>query len=290
MAAAPPSNPHLPSNPHTLDSVGPLGTPPKEMQLLSCTKADLYNIALLEHLAFEHDEFSDLALGRERGSEESLGVRMKQFAKFLEQGEQSQRVGEGVLAGGWYTKAVVWEGGKEVMVGVAGWSLGSGKTVGEGEREVDSVPDVSEVSKVKTREELDEIWGKGSNAQLCEDVFVRGDEYISEACGDRPWLKLNILVVHPKYQRLGIGTRLLEQGIQFADAKGLQTVLGASPWGIGLYRKYGFVDVHVMDIRLDEYEGGEGMGRTSHVIMRRQSRVEVEEKNGTGTGVEPCGI
>ncbi|RAL59025.1 hypothetical protein DID88_009054 [Monilinia fructigena] len=140
------------------------------MQLLPCTKADLYNIALLEHLAFEHDEFSDLAFGRERGSEEALGA----------------------------------------------------------------------------------------------------------------WLKLNILVVHPNYQRLGIGTRLLEQGIQFADAKGLQTVLGASPWGIGLYRKYGFVDVHVMDIRLDEYEGGEGMGRTSHVIMRRPSRVEVEEKNVTG--------
>lgn len=46
-------------------------------------------------------------------------------------------------------------------------------------------------------------------------------------------------------------------------------MLGASPWGIGLYRKYGFVDVHVMNIRLEEYEGGERMGGTSHVIMRR---------------------
>ncbi|QSZ36778.1 hypothetical protein DSL72_006661 [Monilinia vaccinii-corymbosi] len=283
------ASPHPQNNTHTTRTLNTgtstTSTPQQEIQLLPCTKADLYDIALLEHLAFEHDEFSDVAFGKARGSEPALKMRMQQFGKFLEGDPGESRAGEGegdvqVQARGWYTKAVVWEGegesSREVVVGIAGWSLGGGKMGGKsGEDVVGSrVSEVSEVPEVKTREELDEIWGKGSNVQLCEDVFVRGDEYMFRACGDREWLKLNILVVHPNHQRLGIGTRLLEQGLQFADAKGFQTVLGASPWGIGLYRNHGFVEVHVMDIRLHEYEGGEGMGTISHVIMRRPGRGE----------------
>jgi ribosomal protein S18 acetylase RimI-like enzyme len=82
-------------------------------------------------------------------------------------------------------------------------------------------------------------------------------------------LELGILVVSPHYQRKGIGTMLLEDGLLEADARGIQAVLGASPEGIGLYRKYGFVDFEVMNLNLWEYEGGEGMGVARHVIMRR---------------------
>lgn len=46
-------------------------------------------------------------------------------------------------------------------------------------------------------------------------------------------------------------------------------MLGASPDGIDLYRRYGFVDFEVMDFKLWEYVGGEGMGVATHVIMHR---------------------
>ncbi|CAD6444715.1 d2271565-b347-45bc-bd89-eb1a1ed987a8 [Sclerotinia trifoliorum] len=124
-------------------------------------------------------------------------------------------------------------------------------------------------------------WNIWSNFKLCEDVFVRGDEYMFKACGKERWLKLNILIIHPHYQRQGIGTRLLTQGLQLADSgepfplsissqtspsniqthphpqpkPPIQVILGASPWGIGLYRKHGFQEVYSMDIRLDLYEG-----------------------------------
>ncbi|KAF5877033.1 putative gnat family protein [Botrytis fragariae] len=231
-----------------------------QITLLPITKADLPRIALLEHLAFEEDEFSDLAFGKERGSPEALKMRERQFEKFLDKAEKG-----GEEEGGWYCKAVLGLMGKEKEKG------GEDR---EKEGSLDSPTGSEEEGKtrIKTKEELEEIWGKGSNVQLCEDVFVRGDEYMFGACGREKWLKLNILVIHPSHQRRGIGTLLLEQGLKFADEKSLQVVLGASPWGIGLYRKYGFVDVHGMDIQLDRYEGGEGMGSTRHVIMRRPPR------------------
>jgi hypothetical protein len=75
--------------------------------------------------------------------------------------------------------------------------------------------------------------------------------------------------LHLSLTKIGIGTLLVEDGLRKADEAGLQTVLGASPFGIGLYRRYGFVDYETMDIKLWEYEGGKGMGTARHVIMNR---------------------
>ncbi|EDO02492.1 predicted protein [Sclerotinia sclerotiorum 1980 UF-70] len=250
------THPSIPLTPNpTKASSSPPKHPP-QISLHPLTKSDLPRLSLLEHLAFENDEFSDLAFGRERGSEEGLRLRSEQLGKFWGRGDC------------WFVKAVLGgrEGGKGEgeegeedgdeekgdIVGVAGWMSGGGEE-GEGKRnegsgdgdgdgkqeekeegkgEGEEINEVSEIPKVKTKEELEKIWGKGSNFKLCEDVFVRGDEYMFKACGKERWLR-------------------------------------ASPWGIGLYRKHGFQEVHAMDIRLDLYEGGEGMGRTSHVIMRR---------------------
>lgn len=73
---------------------------------------------------------------------------------------------------------------------------------------------------------------------------------------------------------------LLEDGLREADAQGLQAVLGASPDGIGLYRKYGFVDFEVTDFNLWEYEGGEGMGVNRHVIMHRPATSSQNTSDG----------
>lgn len=62
---------------------------------------------------------------------------------------------------------------------------------------------------------------------------------------------------------------LLKAGLEEADARALQCVLGASPEGEGLYKRYGFEIVSGLDLKLWEYEGGEGLGRSSHNIMHR---------------------
>ncbi len=83
---------------------------------------------------------------------------------------------------------------------------------------------------------------------------------------------LNTLVVHPEYQRRGIGKMLLEDGLKEADRLGIQAVLGASKQGLGLYRKCGFTDFETMEIDLWKYDGGEGMGTDRHVVMHRPAQ------------------
>jgi hypothetical protein len=51
-------------------------------------------------------------------------------------------------------------------------------------------------------------------------------------------------------------------------------VLGASPEGYGLYERYGFKETGMMELKLWEYEGGEGMGSTSHGVMHRAARAK----------------
>ena len=82
-------------------------------------------------------------------------------------------------------------------------------------------------------------------------------------------LELSMLIVSPKCQRMGIGTKLLEEGLQEVDEAGLPAVLGASPYGEGLYKKFGFQEFEDFSVNLWEYAGGEGCGVARHVVMHR---------------------
>ena len=65
---------------------------------------------------------------------------------------------------------------------------------------------------------------------------------------------------------------MLEAGLAEADSLGLQTILGASPMGEGLYRRYGFELTEVMALKLWEYEGGEDLvvgEEARHCFMHR---------------------
>lgn len=84
-------------------------------------------------------------------------------------------------------------------------------------------------------------------------------------------LELGVLVVDPCRQRQGIGSKLLEHGLKEVDKRGLQCVLGASEAGVGLYRKFRFVDYEMMYIDLEKY-GGVGLGTDEHVLMNRPAR------------------
>jgi hypothetical protein len=70
----------------------------------------------------------------------------------------------------------------------------------------------------------------------------------------------------------------MEAGIKLVDEAGLQCVLGASKEGRGLYKRYGFVDFQIMELRLWEYEGGEGMGMDQHCIMWRPAKIVESER------------
>lgn len=90
--------------------------------------------------------------------------------------------------------------------------------------------------------------------------------------GTNELLELFDLVVSPECQRQGVGRLLLEEGLRELDEAGLQCVLGASPEGLGLYKKHGFVEVEKRRWNLWEYEGGEGCGVVVHCIMHRPAK------------------
>jgi ribosomal protein S18 acetylase RimI-like enzyme len=85
-------------------------------------------------------------------------------------------------------------------------------------------------------------------------------------------VELGVLVVSPDCQRRGVGTLLLEEGLGEVDRLGLQCVLAASAKGRGLYKKFGFEDFEILKFNLADYEGGEGCGTDTHVVMYRPAQ------------------
>lgn len=68
------------------------------------------------------------------------------------------------------------------------------------------------------------------------------DQYFESQYGSRQ-IQLQILATHPKFQRLGAGSRLVNEGIRFAEASAKAISVFASPMGKRLYSKLGFKSI-----------------------------------------------
>lgn len=62
---------------------------------------------------------------------------------------------------------------------------------------------------------------------------------------------LHLLAIRPKYHRLGLGSSLIKDGLDIADAAGSKVYIIASPMGLPLYLRHGWkrVDGVVVDMR-----------------------------------------
>jgi ribosomal protein S18 acetylase RimI-like enzyme len=79
---------------------------------------------------------------------------------------------------------------------------------------------------------------------------------------------LETLTIDPSAQGLGIGSKMLDKGLEVAKDLGLtEAWLEASDAGYGLYLKYGWRDVEVFTIDFAKY-GAEGS--TKVTIMKRE--------------------
>jgi len=65
------------------------------------------------------------------------------------------------------------------------------------------------------------------------------DRYLGPGKLDEMWY-LQILGVHPAFQRKGVGAALLDWGLEHARERGEKVYLEASEFGRGLYLKKGF--------------------------------------------------
>lgn len=97
--------------------------------------------------------------------------------------------------------------------------------------------------------------GDGGNIEMFKWFNMALDRRVREIVKGEPNLYLGTLVCLPHRQRLGAGTALLRWGLDLADQLGLVSCLEASPYGYGLYKRYGYEDVDVMDFKITERWG-----------------------------------
>ncbi|KAL1967794.1 hypothetical protein VTN77DRAFT_2483 [Rasamsonia byssochlamydoides] len=116
----------------------------------------------------------------------------------------------------------------------------------------------------------DKEWPGSWSPQACNDFFGTIARKRNQYMGEKRYALLEVLVTLPAYQGLGIGSRLLQAGLdQAADQHGLSDAwLEASVEGYALYRKFGFRDVDEILMDLTRYGG---TGSTRHVCMLRSA-------------------
>jgi ribosomal protein S18 acetylase RimI-like enzyme len=90
------------------------------------------------------------------------------------------------------------------------------------------------------------------------------------------YLYMALLAVDPKCQRMGVGRKLLEWGLEKADGEGLECWIEASPAGKPLYEKVGWREVGFTDVELRRWGWtGEEVSRTVSMFREVGGKSEV---------------
>ncbi|KAI5203137.1 acyl-CoA N-acyltransferase [Aureobasidium subglaciale] len=126
------------------------------------------------------------------------------------------------------------------IVGIAIWQLQpSPRTQEEIDKEV--VEGRSHPHPPSANGPFLEAFGRALNAE--REKWIGLDAY----------LYLKVLAIDPAYQRRGVGSLLLDDGLQVADRVGIKAYLEATEVGRPLYQRKGFVDRDFMDFEVARY-------------------------------------
>ncbi|EKD18483.1 uncharacterized protein L3040_007494 [Drepanopeziza brunnea f. sp. 'multigermtubi'] len=90
---------------------------------------------------------------------------------------------------------------------------------------------------------------------LCKMFFDGLAKVMNEKMKGKKFIYMHFLAVDPKFQRMGIGKKLCDWGLKYADEKGLEAYIDASPEGKGLYEKCGWQVINTLDIDLSKWGG-----------------------------------
>jgi GNAT superfamily N-acetyltransferase len=122
--------------------------------------------------------------------------------------------------------------------------------------EVEKKADGSEITWLPTPAE------RADAHSILEDFMARR----RRACREGHVL-LALLFVHPAYQRKGAGAMMVQWGVELADQLMLPAWVEASPFGHGLYARYGFEDVELVKVVTKSIVG-------EYTHMRRPAKVK----------------
>ncbi|OAG02538.1 uncharacterized protein CC84DRAFT_1178174 [Paraphaeosphaeria sporulosa] len=137
---------------------------------------------------------------------------------------------------------------------------------GEGEKVVPTRQMLERMPDTMNKEFVEES-GKVMEEMM---VHLRGEEHYY----------LSSFAVAPAHQGEGIGSQLLQHGVQMADEARLASWLMVLPGSHELYKRYGHEDVDHRDVDLDKWDAGKkrGCGIYQNRAMKRACR-PIEQSN-----------
>lgn len=113
-------------------------------------------------------------------------------------------------------------------------------------------------------------WPAGFDAAFADEFFGTLARTHSRIMQDKPHWYLELVATLPSYQGKGAGRQLVDWGTQKARNDQLEAFLEASPSGVELYKKAGFVEIerHVFNAKESvEGKAGEGEGGYVEIFM-----------------------
>ncbi|RFU24680.1 hypothetical protein B7463_g11657, partial [Scytalidium lignicola] len=165
-------------------------------------------------------------------------------------------------------KAVNDETGK--VVGFASWSIPAGKAVpAELEEKEDggsgggNLPEIPGMNMA--------LWVEKISGPRDPPSLALSDPEASNTAED---IGLSFFFVHPDYHRQGIGSLLLEWGIEEADKRGVKVWLTSTPQAIGVYQKKGWEIVNEHKVDLGKH-GGSTIYKRARMVRRPKKKISL---------------
>ncbi|OAL74557.1 hypothetical protein A7D00_0150 [Trichophyton violaceum] len=214
-------------------------------EILPCTPADTLEMARLERAAYGPEPLTLLMFGEPAPS--AINARADKFAQMMD--HPSSRL--------WKVMA---DDGQ--IAGIALWNFRT---------------DENWIEQLDGPEKPDEYVETGEEG-LPESGYAARRAFFNwlygvrkRRMGGKPHVLLNLLAVHPDYQRRGIGGALVKHGLEEAKKLDMPTWLEASPEGFPLYTAHGFEIVEPVAWTLAEYGGKEEDGKVESWGMIKEA-------------------
>ncbi|KGO41750.1 Acyl-CoA N-acyltransferase [Penicillium expansum] len=98
------------------------------------------------------------------------------------------------------------------------------------------------------------------------------EEADARIMSDGPFLTLDYLTTDPSFWRRGIGSMLVQSGLEIADQQGVKTYVMSEPAALKLYLNLGFKLVDTVTVDYSHYGGTEPM--VEYFLVREPSQIE----------------
>ncbi|KAI3326260.1 hypothetical protein HD806DRAFT_489804 [Xylariaceae sp. AK1471] len=127
-------------------------------------------------------------------------------------------------------------------------------------------------AELEEAENVREVWPNDDDrefmARLWKEYVGPRTQAVRDSGGKGVYV-LELLAVHPDYQRLGAGTALVKWGTKAADELGIRAIVEGTPVGRHLYEKCG-LHAEIEEMRFDVGEEFAGRTKPKLVFMTRE--------------------